>query len=211
MRVCICDACVYWACMRGGGFRLYARDVDHVAVLSWAARFCVRMSSYWRQALDLTYPVTAWFTGRAFNHVISRCLGESFLVRFTPAHRTRAPLTHARTCAHVYTHAHERHNERPHVCTGLWMLTRAMSFDGCSCSQIEDAWIDYFCVTANLTHSRMDVHRSGTAWRYVRASMSLTGFLPPLCDRGQMLVDGGYLNNLPGTDPAQQSQSVRDG
>ena len=63
--------------------------------------------------------------------------------------------------------------------------------------QIEDSWIDYFCVTANLTHSRMDVHRSGVTWRYVRASMSLTGFLPPLCDRGQMLVDGGYINNLP--------------
>jgi len=52
-------------------------------------------------------------------------------------------------------------------------------------------------VTVNLTKSRLDVHRSGIAWRYVRASMSLTGFLPPLCDDGQMLVDGGYLNNLP--------------
>ena len=28
--------------------------------------------------------------------------------------------------------------------------------------------------------------------------MSLSGFLPPLCDNGNMLLDGGYLNNLPG-------------
>jgi lysophospholipid hydrolase len=28
--------------------------------------------------------------------------------------------------------------------------------------------------------------------------MSLSGYLPPLCDDGDMLVDGGYLNNLPG-------------
>jgi lysophospholipid hydrolase len=28
--------------------------------------------------------------------------------------------------------------------------------------------------------------------------MSLSGYLPPLCDNGNMLVDGGYLNNLPG-------------
>ena len=37
-------------------------------------------------------------------------------------------------------------------------------------------------------------------WRYVRASMSLAGYLPPLCDPedGHLLVDGGYTNNLPG-------------
>ncbi len=34
-------------------------------------------------------------------------------------------------------------------------------------------------------------------WRYIRASMSLSGYLPPLCDNGNMLLDGGYLNNLP--------------
>jgi lysophospholipid hydrolase len=33
-------------------------------------------------------------------------------------------------------------------------------------------------------------------WRYVRASMSLAGLLPPLCDEGNMLLDGGYLDNL---------------
>lgn len=43
----------------------------------------------------------------------------------------------------------------------------------------------------------MDVHTTGYAWRYVRASMSLAGLLPPLCDEGDMLVDGGYVDNLP--------------
>jgi lysophospholipid hydrolase len=64
-------------------------------------------------------------------------------------------------------------------------------------SQIEDLWIDFFCVTTNISHYRMEVHRRGYLWRFVRASMSLSGFLPPLCDQGSMLVDGGYLNNLP--------------
>jgi len=27
--------------------------------------------------------------------------------------------------------------------------------------------------------------------------MSLAGLLPPLCDEGDMLVDGGYVDNLP--------------
>lgn len=41
------------------------------------------------------------------------------------------------------------------------------------------------------------MHQAGYAWRYIRASMSLSGFLPPLCDNGHMLVDGGYMDNLP--------------
>ena len=27
--------------------------------------------------------------------------------------------------------------------------------------------------------------------------MSLSGYMPPICDEGNMLLDGGYLNNLP--------------
>lgn len=40
----------------------------------------------------------------------------------------------------------------------------------------------------------------GSLWRYVRASMSLAGYMPPLCDAkdGHLLLDGGYVNNLPG-------------
>jgi predicted acylesterase/phospholipase RssA len=40
----------------------------------------------------------------------------------------------------------------------------------------------------------------GGLWRYVRASMSLAGYMPPVCDvsDGHLLLDGGYVNNLPG-------------
>uniref|UniRef100_A0A8B9M2B6 lysophospholipase n=1 Tax=Astyanax mexicanus TaxID=7994 RepID=A0A8B9M2B6_ASTMX len=40
---------------------------------------------------------------------------------------------------------------------------------------------------------------AGSLWRYVRASMTLSGYLPPLCDPkdGNLLMDGGYINNLP--------------
>ncbi|KAI9098781.1 hypothetical protein DFS34DRAFT_580168 [Phlyctochytrium arcticum] len=64
-------------------------------------------------------------------------------------------------------------------------------------TQIEDCWLPYFAVTANITWSRMEIHEKGYMWRYVRASMSLSGYLPPLCDNGNMLLDGGYINNLP--------------
>ncbi len=48
-----------------------------------------------------------------------------------------------------------------------------------------------------MCRSKMEVHQYGYMWRFIRASMTLAGYLPPMCERGDMLVDGGYLNNLP--------------
>lgn len=62
--------------------------------------------------------------------------------------------------------------------------------------QIEDFWLEFYCNTTNISKSRAEIHTSGYAWRYVRASMSLAGLLPPLCDEGSMLLDGGYVDNL---------------
>ncbi|EST06178.1 Patatin/Phospholipase A2-related [Kalmanozyma brasiliensis GHG001] len=66
-------------------------------------------------------------------------------------------------------------------------------------THIEDMWIPFFCNTTNITWSRMEVHTSGYAWRYIRGSMTLAGLIPPLVDDGNMLVDGGYVDNLPVT------------
>ncbi|EXJ85664.1 lysophospholipase nte1 [Capronia coronata CBS 617.96] len=63
-------------------------------------------------------------------------------------------------------------------------------------SQIEDFWLSFYCNTTNISKSRAEIHTSGYAWRYVRASMSLAGLIPPICDEGSMLLDGGYMDNL---------------
>lgn len=63
-------------------------------------------------------------------------------------------------------------------------------------SQIEDFWLDFYCNSTNITKSRSEIHTSGYVWRYVRASMSLAGLIPPMCDEGNMLLDGGYTDNL---------------
>lgn len=62
--------------------------------------------------------------------------------------------------------------------------------------QIEDFWLEFYCNTTNISKSRAETHTSGYVWRYIRASMSLAGLLPPLCDEGSMLLDGGYVDNL---------------
>uniref|UniRef100_A0A3B5M5S2 lysophospholipase n=1 Tax=Xiphophorus couchianus TaxID=32473 RepID=A0A3B5M5S2_9TELE len=63
---------------------------------------------------------------------------------------------------------------------------------------LQDLWLPYFNVTTDITASAMRVHLD-SLWRYVRASMTLSGYLPPLCDPkdGNLLMDGGYINNLP--------------
>ncbi|OJZ84457.1 hypothetical protein ASPFODRAFT_220227 [Aspergillus luchuensis CBS 106.47] len=63
-------------------------------------------------------------------------------------------------------------------------------------SQIEDFWLEFYCNTTNISRSRAEYHSSGYTWRYVRASMSLAGLIPPICDEGSMLLDGGYIDNL---------------
>jgi len=63
--------------------------------------------------------------------------------------------------------------------------------------EIEDLWLPYFCISASLRDAREVVHDRGPTWRAIRASISLPGVYPPVPDRGDLLVDGGVLNNIP--------------
>jgi NTE family protein len=62
---------------------------------------------------------------------------------------------------------------------------------------IEDLPLDYFCVSSNLTTGHSEVHRRGELWRWLRASIAIPGVLPPVVHKGEILVDGGTMNNLP--------------
>lgn len=63
--------------------------------------------------------------------------------------------------------------------------------------QIEDLWIKFFCITTNITTADENVHTSGCLWRAVRASMTVIDYLPPMQIGDELLIDGGYVNNLP--------------
>ena len=62
---------------------------------------------------------------------------------------------------------------------------------------IEDLVMPFFCVTANLTTSAADVHRTGRLWRWLRASVAIPGVLPPFNEAGEVHVDGGVIDNFP--------------
>ncbi|KAL1505382.1 hypothetical protein ABEB36_004962 [Hypothenemus hampei] len=121
---------------------LWCQERNITTVTQKAREWCMKMTQWWRQILDLTYPMTSMFSGRDFNQTIKGTLGDTY---------------------------------------------------------IEDLWIPYFTVTTDITSSCMRIHTHGSLWRYVRASMSLSGYMPPLCDPqdGHLLLDGGYTNNLP--------------
>lgn len=67
----------------------------------------------------------------------------------------------------------------------------------CGDIHIEDLPLTFFCVSSNLTTGHCMVHRSGLLWLWLRASVAIPGVLPPVVHRGEVLVDGGTMNNLP--------------
>ncbi len=64
--------------------------------------------------------------------------------------------------------------------------------------QVEDLWLEFFAVSTDLTSGDVRVHADGPVWAAIRASVSIPGIFPPVrAPDGNVLVDGGVLNNLP--------------
>jgi predicted acylesterase/phospholipase RssA len=62
---------------------------------------------------------------------------------------------------------------------------------------IEELSRPYFCISSNLTRGEIKVHSSGPLRKAVRASVSIPVLFPPQVENGEVLVDGGIINNLP--------------
>ncbi|ADM11454.1 patatin-like phospholipase domain containing protein 6 [Encephalitozoon intestinalis ATCC 50506] len=118
---------------------------------------------------------------------------------------------YARECNNYYVFKQAKRFSRK--MSNIWLLLLDLTYPICSMfsghgfnrslhsvfgdSLIQDLWLEYFCITTNISNYEEEVHRNGMIWRYVRASMGLCGYLPPICDNKKLLVDGGYLNNVP--------------
>ena len=63
--------------------------------------------------------------------------------------------------------------------------------------RIEDLWVPYVCVSANLTRAEPVLHVRGTLWEAIRASTAIPGIFTPVVQDGDVLVDGGIMNNYP--------------
>jgi predicted acylesterase/phospholipase RssA/CRP-like cAMP-binding protein len=74
-------------------------------------------------------------------------------------------------------------------------------------TSIEDLPVPYFCTSVNLSAAELLVHDRGSLLHAVRASTAIPGILPPVWHEGDLLVDGGLMNNLP-VDLARERPGV---
>lgn len=63
--------------------------------------------------------------------------------------------------------------------------------------QIEDLWINFFCISSNFSTSEPVLHHEGPLYKALAASASIPGVLPPIVEGNNLLVDGGLFNNFP--------------
>ena len=62
---------------------------------------------------------------------------------------------------------------------------------------IEDLWFPYYCVSSNLSRAEPLIHRTGLLWKSIRASTAIPGIFTPILHEGDLLADGGAMNNFP--------------
>lgn len=70
---------------------------------------------------------------------------------------------------------------------------------------IEDLPLPFYCVSANLSRGDAHTYQQGPLWLALRASIAIPGVLPPVFEGGEVLVDGGVINNLPADVMYRQS------
>jgi len=63
--------------------------------------------------------------------------------------------------------------------------------------EIEDLWLNFFCVSCNLTRTNPHIHKTGSLAVALRASISIPGVFPPTEIDNDLYVDGGVSNNMP--------------
>ncbi len=70
--------------------------------------------------------------------------------------------------------------------------------DGYGHLDIEDLWIEYFCVSSDLNDGTARIHETGSLAAAMRASVAIPGAFPPIkAADGHVLVDGAMTDNFP--------------
>ncbi len=75
--------------------------------------------------------------------------------------------------------------------------------------RIEDLWAPFFCVATNLTQAEPVVYERGPLWRAVRASLAIPGVFTPVMEDGELIVDGGIMDNFPVRLMSERTESDR--
>lgn len=74
--------------------------------------------------------------------------------------------------------------------------------------RIEELRRTYYCISTNLTTGMPGVHDRGPLGSWVGTSMCMPGVAPPIAFEGELLCDGGVVNNLPTDVMAQLERGI---
>ena len=72
---------------------------------------------------------------------------------------------------------------------------------------IQDSWINYFCIGSNYLNAEVEVFDRGSMFNRIASSISIPGILPPSIVNKSYILDGGVLENV----PLQSMKKVFDG
>ncbi len=64
--------------------------------------------------------------------------------------------------------------------------------------KIEELWLNYFCISCNLSVGGFYIHERGLLRDAIYATNAAVPLFPPAVLKGQLLVDGGFISNVPG-------------
>jgi predicted acylesterase/phospholipase RssA/CRP-like cAMP-binding protein len=85
--------------------------------------------------------------------------------------------------------------------------TRRMLYDAFGDRRIEELPLRFFCLSCDLVAREAVTHRAGRVVDAVYASLAIPGVFPPVATpAGQLLVDGGVLDNLPVATMARKGE-----
>jgi predicted acylesterase/phospholipase RssA/CRP-like cAMP-binding protein len=154
--------------LSGGG----ARGLAHIGVLAGLADAGVTVDAIAGTSMGAV--IAAWFAeGHTIDAMVE--LAREFFVRRKPMKEYTLPLVSLVSGHRVDKGLKETFGER----------------------RIEDMLLPFVCTSSNLSDAQRVLHDRGVIWRSLRASLAIPGILPPVPFKGDLLVDGGVLNNLP--------------
>jgi predicted acylesterase/phospholipase RssA/CRP-like cAMP-binding protein len=64
-------------------------------------------------------------------------------------------------------------------------------------TNMEDLWVNCYCVSTNYTEAKLQVHERGSAKLHIEASIAIPGVFPPVIINKHLHIDGGVVDNLP--------------
>jgi NTE family protein len=64
-------------------------------------------------------------------------------------------------------------------------------------TNMEDLWVNCYCVSTNYTEAKLQVHERGLAKLHIEASIAIPGVFPPVIINKHLHIDGGVVDNLP--------------